>query len=69
MPVEVKQGRETVTISQDEHPRQTTMEALGKLKPAFKAGGMVTAGNASGINDGAAAVVMMSAKRRRRSWA
>ena len=60
VPVEVKQGRETVTISQDEHPRQTTMEALGKLKPAFKPDGMVTAGNASGINDGAAAVVMMT---------
>ena len=54
------QGRqeETVTIDTDEHPRQTTMEALGKLRPAFKEGGMVTAGNASGINDGAAAVVV-----------
>jgi acetyl-CoA C-acetyltransferase len=60
VPVEVKQGKETVTIEQDEHPRQTTMEALGKLKPAFKEGGMVTAGNASGINDGAAALVVMS---------
>ncbi len=63
MPVEVKQGKETVTISQDEHPRQTTMEALGKLRPAFKPDGMVTAGNASGINDGAAAVVMMTAAK------
>ena len=61
VPVEVKQGKETVTVETDEHPRQTSMEALGKLKPAFKDGGMVTAGNASGINDGAAAVVMMSA--------
>jgi acetyl-CoA C-acetyltransferase len=63
VPVEVKQGKETVTIDQDEHPRQTTLEALGKLKPAFKDGGMVTAGNASGINDGAAAVVLMSASK------
>jgi acetyl-CoA C-acetyltransferase len=65
VPVQVKQGKETVTIEQDEHPRQTSMEALGKLKPAFKEGGMVTAGNASGINDGAAAVVVMSAARAR----
>jgi acetyl-CoA C-acetyltransferase len=65
VPVEVKQGRETVTIDQDEHPRQTTMEALGKLRPAFKEGGMVTAGNASGINDGAAALVVMSESRAR----
>jgi acetyl-CoA C-acetyltransferase len=65
VPVEVKQGKETVTIDQDEHPRQTTMEALGKLKPAFKDGGMVTAGNASGINDGAAALVVMSESRAR----
>src|SRR5581483_4870453 len=53
VPVEVKQGKETITIDTDEHPRQTTLEALAKLKPAFKEGGMVTAGNASGINDGA----------------
>ena len=63
VPVQVKQGKETVTIEQDEHPRQTTVEALGKLRPAFKEGGMVTAGNSSGINDGAAAVVMMSASK------
>jgi acetyl-CoA C-acetyltransferase len=65
VPVEVKQGRDTVTIDTDEHPRMTSMEALGKLKPAFKEGGMVTAGNASGINDGAAAVVLMSAAKAR----
>ncbi|MBI2724426.1 MAG: thiolase family protein [Chloroflexi bacterium] len=63
VPVQVKQGKETVTIDTDEHPRATTMEALGKLRPAFKEGGMVTAGNASGINDGAAALVVMSATR------
>ena len=65
VPVQVKQGKETVTIEQDEHPRMTSMEALAKLKPAFKDGGMVTAGNASGINDGAAALVVMSAARAR----
>jgi acetyl-CoA C-acetyltransferase len=65
VPVEVKAGKETVTIDTDEHPRQTTVEALGKLRPAFKEGGMVTAGNASGINDGAAAVVLMSASKAR----
>ncbi|HZP56530.1 MAG TPA: thiolase family protein [Dehalococcoidia bacterium] len=63
VPVEVKAGKETVTIDTDEHPRQTTMEALAKLRPAFKEGGMVTAGNASGINDGAAAVVLAGAEK------
>ena len=65
VPIEVKQGKETVVIDKDEHPRQTSMEALGKLKPAFKPDGMVTAANASGINDGAAAVVLMSASKAR----
>ena len=61
VPVEVKAGRETKLIDTDEHPRaDTTLESLAKLRPAFKEGGMVTAGNASGINDGAAAVVAMS---------
>ena len=61
VPVEVKDRRETKTIDTDEHPRDgTTVEALAKLKPAFKKDGVVTAGNASGINDGAAAVVVMS---------
>ena len=63
VPVEVTQGKETVVIDQDEHPRQTTLEALGKLRAAFKDGGMVTAGNASGINDGAAAVVLTTASK------
>ncbi|HTX60480.1 MAG TPA: acetyl-CoA C-acyltransferase [Verrucomicrobiae bacterium] len=49
-------------LAQDEHPRpQTTLEALAKLKPAFKAGGTVTAGNSSGINDGASAVLLAEA--------
>ncbi len=62
VPVEVKRGRETVVIDRDEHPRETSAEALAKLSPAFKEGGSVTAGNASGINDGAAAVVLMSSR-------
>ncbi len=60
VPVEVKQKKQTVEFKVDEYPRQTSMELLGKLKPAFKADGKVTAGNASGINDGAAAVILAS---------
>ena len=57
-PVEVG-GRRPVTITEDEHPRpQTTLEALAGLRPAFEKDGTVTAGNASGINDGGAAVVL-----------
>ncbi|OGO50619.1 MAG: acetyl-CoA acetyltransferase [Chloroflexi bacterium RBG_16_68_14] len=64
VPVEVQAGRETKVIDTDEHPRaDATLEALAKLRPAFKEGGVVTAGNASGINDGAAAVVAMSRSR------
>jgi acetyl-CoA C-acetyltransferase len=63
VPVEVTSGRETVIVDKDEHPRKTSVEALAKLRPAFKEGGSVTAGNASGINDGAAAVVLMSDTR------
>ncbi|MEW6366130.1 MAG: acetyl-CoA C-acyltransferase [Acidobacteriota bacterium] len=51
-------------VDTDEHPRpDTTMEKLAKLKPAFKEGGVVTAGNASGINDGAAAILVMSEQK------
>ena len=58
-PVEVKQGRKCILVSEDDHRRpETTMETLEKLPPAFKKDGMVTAGNASGIVDGAAAVVV-----------
>ncbi len=60
VPIEVKVGRETKVFDTDEYPRATDMEALAKLRPAFKKDGKVTAGNASGINDGAAAVVVMS---------
>src|SRR5690606_28121572 len=53
-----------LTISQDEQPRaSTTLESLGKLRPAFKNDGTVTAGNASSLNDGAAAVMLMSADK------
>ena len=66
VPVEVKAGKETKIIDTDEHPRaDTTIEGLAKLRPAFKEGGCVTAGNSSGINDGAAAVVMMSSRKAR----
>lgn len=61
VPVPVKVKKETINFETDEHPRfGTTLEALSKLKPAFKADGTVTAGNASGINDGAAALVLCS---------
>jgi acetyl-CoA C-acetyltransferase len=63
VPVPQKKG-EPLMFAQDEFPRfGTTYEALAKLRPAFKKDGTVTAGNASGINDGAAAVVVMSESR------
>ena len=65
IPVEVNLGRgKTITVSADEHPRpDTTMEKLAKLKPAFREGGTVTAGNSSGLNDGAAALLVVEAER------
>jgi acetyl-CoA C-acetyltransferase len=61
VPVEVPQRKETIVVDRDEHPRpDTTVEKLAALRPAFAPDGTVTAGNASGINDGAAAVVVMS---------
>lgn len=64
VPVEVKQKKATVIFDTDEGPREgTTAESLAKLRPAFKKDGIVTAGNASGINDGAAAVVVMSEEK------
>jgi len=57
-PVEVKVKRDMVPFEVDEHPKGTSMEALGGLRAVFKKDGRVTAGNASGINDGAAALVM-----------
>lgn len=62
VPVTVKQGRNEFMFDTDEHVRpDTTVESLAKLKPAFKHDGVVTPGNASGINDGAAALVLTSA--------
>ena len=61
VPVTIKTRRGETTVSADEYPRpETSIESLAKLRPAFDREGTVTAGNASGINDGAAAVVMMS---------
>jgi len=64
-PVEIKDGKGRVTVvDTDEAPRRdTSLEALAKLKPAFKPDGRVTAGNAPGLNDGAAAVVVMSREK------
>ena len=62
VPVTVKTRKEEIVVDTDEHPRHgTTVESLAKLRPAFDKEGSVTAGNASGINDGAAAFILMSA--------
>lgn len=64
VPVEVKKKKETVLFDTDEGPRKgVTKEGIASLRPAFKEGGMVTAANASGINDGAAAIVVMSEEK------
>ena len=60
-PVEVKVKRDAVAFDVDEHPKATSMEALAGLRPVFQKDGSVTAGNASGINDGAGAVVLATA--------
>jgi 3-oxoadipyl-CoA thiolase len=66
VPVETPDG----VVRQDEHPRRdTSLEKLARLKPAFRPGGTVTAGNSSGINDGAAAVVLMSEAALRKTGA
>ncbi|MEX0591670.1 MAG: acetyl-CoA C-acetyltransferase [Xanthobacteraceae bacterium] len=62
VPVKIASRKGDIVVDQDEYPRHgTTMDAMGKLRPAFEKDGTVTAGNASGINDGAAAVVLMKA--------
>ncbi len=61
LPVTITEGRKTRVFDTDEHPRDTSPEKLAQLKPAFVDRGTVTAGNSSGINDGAAAVVLMRA--------
>lgn len=61
VPVEIASRRGTVAFDTDEHPKETTIETLAGLRPAFEKDGTVTAGNASGINDGAAALVLARA--------
>ena len=67
VPVTVPQRKgDPIVVARDEHPRaDTSLEALGKLRPAFREGGSVTPGNASGINDGAAATLVVEAGRAR----
>ena len=68
VPLPQKKG-DPLLFATDESPREdTSLEALAKLKPAFKEGGTVTAGNAPGVNDGAAALVVTSAERAK-AWA
>jgi len=73
VPVTIKGRKGDTVVDADEYPRHgATIDAMGKLRPAFEKDGSVTAGNASGINDGAAAVVLMTAKQAakegRRRW-
>lgn len=65
IPVSVPQGRkqEDTIFATDEHPRLSSLETLAKLRPVFKKGGTVTAGNSSGLNDGSAFVLMMSREK------
>jgi 3-oxoadipyl-CoA thiolase len=60
VPVEIAGRKETVKVDRDEHPRETTLEQLAKLKPFVRNPGTITAGNASGVNDGAAALIVAS---------
>ena len=63
VPVKIKGRKGEINVDTDERPMETSIEALAKLKPAFRKEGSVTAGNASGINDGAAAVLIMSREK------
>jgi acetyl-CoA acetyltransferase family protein len=67
VPITIPQRKgDPIVVTRDEHPRaDTSSEALGKLRPAFREGGTVTAGNSSGINDGASAVLLVEASRAR----
>jgi 3-oxoadipyl-CoA thiolase len=60
VPVEIAGRKETVSVDRDEHPRETSLDQLAKLKTPFRNPGTVTAGNASGVNDGAAALIIAS---------
>jgi acetyl-CoA acetyltransferase family protein len=66
VPIEVRSRKESVLVARDEHPRPgTTVQQLAKLKPAFRENGTVTAGNSSGLNDGAAVLVVMESSMAR----
>lgn len=65
VPIVIKSRKGDIVFDTDERPLDTTLEKMGKLRPAFKKDGTVTAGNASGINDAAAAVLLMSAEKAR----
>ena len=68
VPVEIPQRKgDPIIVGKDEHPRATSMEALAKLKPIVRPDGTVTAGNASGVNDGAAALIVASEEAAKRS--
>jgi 3-oxoadipyl-CoA thiolase len=68
VPVEIPQRRgDPLVVDRDEHPRATTLEALGKLKPIVRSDGTITAGNASGVNDGAAAIIIASEEAAKRN--
>ena len=67
VPVTIREKKGEKIFDTDEYPRATSLESLAKLKPAFKKDGTVTAGNASGLNDGAAAVLLMSAEEAAKS--
>lgn len=66
IPYEIKKKKDLILFDTDEHPRQTNLEKLSTLKPVFKQGGTVTAGNSSGRNDGAGAMLMMSGEEAKR---
>lgn len=63
VPVPVKSRKKEILVDKDERPMDTSMEKLGRLRPAFKKDGSATAGNASGINDAAAAVLLMTREK------
>ncbi|MFX0120281.1 MAG: thiolase family protein [Promethearchaeota archaeon] len=63
VPIKVQTKKGSINFDTDEHPREVTLEELAEMPPVFKEGGIVTAGNSSGINDGAAAVIIMSQSR------
>src|SRR4029079_18716364 len=68
VPVEIPQRQgDPVVVDKDEHPRATTLEALAMLKPIVRPDGTVTAGNASGVNDGAAALIIASEQAAKRN--